>query len=73
MDAKEIGRRIAELRKRFKMTKRFMAKALGVSYSTACSWEYGLRKPEDASKIRIAKLFGVSVNDIFFAEENHET
>lgn len=72
LDAKEIGRRIAELRKSFKMTKRFMAKAINVSYSTACSWEYGLRIPSDPCKKKIANLFGVTVESIFFANDNRE-
>ena len=70
MDGKEIGARICKLRKDYKMTKRFMAKAIGVGYSTACAYEYGTRIPSDEVKIRIAKLFGVSVEDLFYALEN---
>ena len=54
------------------MTKRFMADALEVSYNSVCSWEYGTRIPGDEMKIRIANLFGVSVESIFYASEYHE-
>lgn len=72
MDGKQIGKRICDLRKSFKMTKRFMADALEVSYNSVCSWEYGTRIPGDEMKIRIANLFGVSVESIFYASEYHE-
>lgn len=72
LDAKETGKRIAELRKSFKMTKRFMAKAIEASYSSVCAYEYGLRTPSDENKVKIAKLFGVTVESIFFAEDNRE-
>ena len=72
MNGKEIGKRICDLRKAFKMTKRFMSDALGVSYNSVCSWEYGTRIPSDEMKIRIANLFGVSVESIFYANEYHE-
>lgn len=73
MNAKEIGKRICDLRKSFRMTKRFMAQALGISYRSVCSYEYGERIPSDEIKIRIANLFGASVESIFFADDNHET
>jgi len=73
MDGKEIGARISKLRKDFKMTKRFMAKALGISYSSACAYEYGTRIPGDDVKIKIANLFGVSVEYLFYSVENNNT
>lgn len=73
MDAKEIGKRLCDLRKSFKMTKRFMAKALGISYRSVCSYEYGERIPCDETKVKIANLFGASVESIFFADGNHKT
>ena len=63
--------RLCDLRKSFKMTKRFMAEALGISYRSVCSYEYGQRIPSDETKMKIANLFGVSVESIFFADSNH--
>ena len=71
MNAKEIGKRICDLRKSYKMTKRYMAQALGISYNSVCSYEYGVRIPSDEVKIKIANLFSVSVESIFYANDNH--
>ena len=72
MNAKEIGKRICDLRKSFGMTKRFMAESLGISYRSVCSYEYGQRIPGDEVKIKIANLFGASVESIFYADDNHK-
>ena len=72
MDGKEIGARIGELRRNYNMTKRFMADALDIGYSTVCAYEYGTRIPSDEVKIRIANLFGVSVAELFYAQKNNE-
>jgi len=71
LNAKEIGKRICDLRKSYKMTKRYMAQALGISYNSVCSYEYGVRIPSDEVKIKIANLFSVSVESIFYANDNH--
>lgn len=68
MNEKEIGERIKTLREQYGMSKRDMAKMLQVGYSTVCSWEYSLRIPSDAMKVKLAKLFGTSVEAIFFAK-----
>lgn len=73
MNGNEIGERIAALRKQFGMSKRAMAEMLQVSYSAACSWEYGLRVPSDEMKVKIANLFGTSVEAIFYSGKYHET
>jgi len=73
LNAKEIGKRICDLRKSFRMTKRFMAQALGISYNSVCSYEYGIRIPSDETKIKIANLFGTSVESIFYSDDNHKT
>lgn len=72
MNGKEIGKRIADLRKSFKMTKRFVADTLGIAYSSVCAYEYGKRIPSDETKKKLAKLFGTSVEQLFYTEENHE-
>lgn len=73
MNGKEIGARIAKIRKEYKMSKRFVAQSLGISYSSVCSYEYGVRIPSDENKKKIANLFGVSVENLFYANEKHET
>lgn len=73
MDTKTIGERLRKLRKDKGQSMVFVARKLGIGYSTLCSYEYGLRSPCDDVKIRIARYFGVPVEKIFFNEENSET
>ena len=73
MDPKEIGLRLKALREAKGQTKRYVARATGLSYTSICSYEYGLRVPSDWAKIALAKHFGVSVGSIFFARTKHET
>ena len=68
MKAKEIGMRLAELREAKGQTKRFVAREMGVSYSSYCQWEYGIKVPGDDAKIKIARYFGVTVGSLFYAE-----
>ena len=72
MDAKEIGLRLKEIREEKGQTKRFVARSIGCSYSNICHYEYGLRVPGDEMKIRLANHFGVSVQKLFFANDNHK-
>lgn len=64
MDAKEIGRRLAELRG--EKTQREVAQALNISKSALAMYERGHRTPRDSIKIRISKYYGKSVQEIFF-------
>ena len=73
MNAKEIGNRIRDLREEAGQSKRFLAKAIGVSYTSACAYEYGERVPSDDVKIRMARHFGKTVSEIFFPDDNHDT
>lgn len=68
MDPKKIGDKLRKLRERAGLTKKFLARQFGCSYSTVCSWEYGERIPNDGMKKKIADYYGVSVN-IFFEDE----
>lgn len=50
-------------------TQEEVAKALEISNSALSAYEQGERTPRDEVKIRIAKYYGKSVQDIFFANE----
>ena len=65
--AEVIGKRLRMLRG--KKTRRQMALDTGISYSALGNYECGVRIPEDDIKVRIAKYFGVKVEDIFFPKE----
>lgn len=51
-----------------KWSQQKLADLLGVSQSAINKYELGTRKPSDKIKIKIAKLFKMSVEDIFFAK-----
>ena len=69
MDAKKIGERLKELRESLGQSKRYVAKAIGISYSGYCQYEYGLKIPGDETKIKISSYFGVPVGRLFYSEQ----
>ena len=73
MDIKAMGNRIRMLREELGQTKRFVAKQTGISYSSICQYEYGLRFPSDANKVKLASYFGCSVEYLFYAGENNDS
>ncbi len=50
-------------------TQQQVADDLGVSKKVICSYEQGVRRPCDEEKIRLARYFGSTVREIFFADE----
>ena len=64
LDAKEIGERLIKLRG--SLTREMVAKAAGISVSAVSMYENGERIPRDAIKIKLAKFYGMSVQEIFF-------
>lgn len=65
MDSKLIGQRLSELRK--DKPREDVAAALGVTVSALGMYERGERVPRDEIKVKIAKYYGVSIQDLFFA------
>lgn len=61
--------RIESLRKAQKMTQQAMADRLGVSRQTIISLESGRYNPSIALAHRIARLFGLRIEDVFIFEE----
>lgn len=49
-----------------------VAEACGISISALTMYEIGERVPRDEVKTRLAKLYGKTVEEIFFAERCHE-
>lgn len=64
MDAKMIGKRLRELRGEISVEQ--VSKALDVGASTIYMWENGERIPRDEMKLKIARFFNSSVDEIFF-------
>ena len=47
-----------------KMTQEYVAEAVGVSRQSVSKWEQGISDPSTSNLFALAKLFGVSVEDI---------
>ena len=65
--------KIEEIRKERGIRQEEFAKALGVSRQTISSLENGRYNPSILLAHKIAKFFGMSIEDVFiFEEENYE-
>lgn len=63
----DIADRLVKLRGKRKQEE--IAKAVGISVSALSMYERGERIPRDEIKIRLAKFYGTTVEEIFF---NHQ-
>jgi len=48
------------------------AQAIGITKSSWAMYERGERVPRDEVKVKIARFFGKSVQEIFFSQSEHE-
>lgn len=64
MDPKAIGRRLVRLRG--EKTGDEVSKAVNISRSALCMYETGERIPRDPIKVRLARYYQVSVQELFF-------
>ena len=61
---KSLGETIREQRTRCKMTQEFVAESLGVSRQAVSKWESGTSDPSTSNLLALAKLFGVSAEEL---------
>lgn len=61
---KTLGQVLQEHRTRCKMTQEFVAEAIGVSRQAVSKWERGAADPSTANLLALAKLYGVSAQEI---------
>lgn len=61
---KSLGETIKEYRTKCKMTQEFVAESLGVSRQAVSKWENGTSEPSTSNLFALAKLFGVSVEEL---------
>lgn len=61
---KSLGETIREHRSRCKMTQEFVAESLGVSRQAVSKWESGATDPSTSNLLALAKLFGVSAQEL---------
>lgn len=57
-----LGERLQELRKDLGLSQQDLADMLNVSIHTISSYERGRSSPDDATKIKIAKMFNISLD-----------
>ena len=60
-----VGKNIKQLRLHKKMTQSQLAERLGVSSQAVSKWEKDINAPDIALLPEIAKIFGVSIDDLF--------
>lgn len=61
---KSLGETLKEYRTNCKMTQEFVAESLGVSRQAVSKWESGASDPSTSNLFALAKLFGVSVEEL---------
>ena len=61
---KSLGEAIKEHRTQCKMTQEFVAETLGVSRQAVSKWESGASDPSTSNLVALAKLYGISAEDL---------
>ena len=61
---KSLSETLKENRTRCKMTQEFVAESLGVSRQAVSKWETGTADPSTSNLLALAKLFGVSAEEL---------
>ena len=66
---RSLGEVLKEHRVRCKMTQEFVAESLGVSRQAVSKWETGAADPSTSNLLALAKLFGVSAEELLRSVE----
>jgi len=61
---KSLGEALKGHRTRCKMTQEFVAETLGVSRQAVSKWESGTSDPSTSNLLALAKLFGISAEEL---------
>lgn len=61
---KSLGEALKENRMRCQMTQEFVAETLGVSRQSVSKWENGTSDPNTSNLIALAKLYGISPENL---------
>ncbi|MBO4937826.1 MAG: helix-turn-helix transcriptional regulator [Oscillospiraceae bacterium] len=67
---KSLGEALKEQRLRCQMTQEFVAEQLGVSRQAVSKWENGSSDPSTSNLLALAKLYGVSPEDLLKQVQN---
>ncbi|MDT8717533.1 helix-turn-helix domain-containing protein [Clostridium sp. 19966] len=69
-DMKDIGRKIALLRREKNLTQMELADKLNISYQAVSNWERGETMPDISKLPEIAEIFNTSIDDILCNDKN---
>ena len=61
---RSLGEALKAHRTRCKMTQEFVAETIGVSRQAVSKWESGTSEPSTSNLLALAKLYGVSAEDL---------
>ena len=62
--SRSLGEALKENRTRCKMTQEFVAESVGVSRQAVSKWESGTSDPSTSNLLALAKLYGISAEDL---------
>lgn len=62
--SRSLGEALKENRTRCKMTQEFVAESVGVSRQAVSKWESGTSDPSTLNLLALAKLYGISAEDL---------
>lgn len=65
-----IGEKIKEQRRKNDMTQEKLAEILGVAYQTVSKWETGITSPDLSLIVPLARLFGITTDELFCYSES---
>lgn len=69
---KSLGEELKENRLRCKMTQEFVSETLGVSRQAVSKWENGTSDPSTSNLLALAKLFGISAEELLNSIKSKE-
>lgn len=64
---RSLAEALKENRSRCKMTQEFVAEAIGVSRQAVSKWETGAAEPSTSNLLQLAKLYGISAEELLNA------
>lgn len=63
-ELKNLARNLKDLRKQFEYTQTFVAAQIGISYQSYQNYEWGVTVPTLQNFIKLAKLYGISLDEL---------
>ena len=70
---RSLGEVLKEHRTRCSMTQEFVAESLGVSRQAVSKWENGTADPSTSNLLKLAKLYGISPEELFRSVQPDQT